>query len=175
MTVASQSAEEIARDRTAISRSNLSAPLQTAGRYGYLDGTKSVFDYGCGRGHDIAILETAGIRVSGWDPHYRPGEELKRADVVNLGYVLNVIEDGKERREALEGAAALANQMLIVSVISSHSVDISRYRKHGDGVVTDKGTFQCYFLQHEIKAFIEEITTQEAIAVGQGLFFVFFD
>ena len=97
MTATKEPTTQVARHRTAISRPQLSAPLQAAARHGYLDGSRSIFDYGCGRGNDIAILETAGIKASGWDPHYRPGGELQEADVVNLGYVLNVIESDVER------------------------------------------------------------------------------
>ena len=79
-----------------------------------------VFDYGCGRGNDIAILEAAGIKVSGWDPHFRPDVELVRADVVNLGYVLNVIERKEEREHTLRRAFELANQLLVVAVLTPH-------------------------------------------------------
>jgi len=50
----------VKRHRTAISRGQLSVPLQTAARHGFLDGSKSIFDYGCGRGNDVAILKVAG-------------------------------------------------------------------------------------------------------------------
>ena len=165
----------VARHRTAISRPQLSAPLQAAARHGYLDGSRSVFDYGCGRGNDIAILETAGIKVSGWDPHYRPATELKNAEVVNLGYVLNVIEDDEERREVLFDAVRLTEQVLIVSVITPQADELSRHREYSDGVITERGTFQRYFLQEEIKDLIEGVTGQEALTVGPGIFFVFVD
>jgi len=132
-------------------------------------------DYGCGRGHDVAILEAAGISVSGWDPHYRPAGERKRADIVNLGYVLNVIENGQERRDVLAKSAQLATQVLIVSVISQNSNDLSKNTEYGDGLVTVKGTFQKYFRQAEIKELIETTTGHEALAVGSGIFYVFMD
>jgi DNA phosphorothioation-associated putative methyltransferase len=42
----------IERHRTALSRYSFSAPIQILSRLGFLDGTRSLFDYGCGRGDD---------------------------------------------------------------------------------------------------------------------------
>lgn len=56
-----------------------------------------VFDYGCGRGDDIAGLNEIGIQCTGWDPHYASENSISNADVVNLGFVVNVIEDPAER------------------------------------------------------------------------------
>ena len=55
----------------------------------------SVLDYGCGKGDDLRALIAQGIDCSGWDPVFLPDEELTKADIVNLGYVINVIEDKK--------------------------------------------------------------------------------
>ena len=109
MTTTENRTPTVARHRTAISRSQLSCPIQCAARHGFLDGIRSVFDHGCGRGHDVAILEAGGITVSGWDPHFRPDVDLVRANVVNLGYVLNVIELHDEREETLKIAFGLTN------------------------------------------------------------------
>lgn len=40
------------------------------------------------------------LQLSAWDPYYRPETSLTSADIVNLGYVINVIESQAERREA---------------------------------------------------------------------------
>ena len=166
---------EILRHRTAISRPSLSAPLQSAARHGFLDGTRSIFDYGCGRGNDIAILEAGGFNVSGWDPHFRPEADLVRADVVNLGYVLNVIENPKERVDSIKTAFGLTQQLLVVSVLTLHTSEASGSQEYGDGSITTRGTFQKYFSQEEAKALIEDTLGEEAMAVGAGLFFVFSD
>ena len=100
----------VERHRTAMARSALSAPMQALARHGFLDGDLSVFDYGCGRGDDMAVLSSAGIQVSGWDPHYAPGTRLEEADVVNLGFVLNVIEEPSERIHAIQAAFGLARR-----------------------------------------------------------------
>ena len=54
--------------------------------------------------HDVETLIEAGFNAGGWDLHYFPETELKPADVVNLGFVLNVIEDAIEREDALKNA-----------------------------------------------------------------------
>jgi len=45
-----KSTNNIERHKTAISRGNLSAPVQFLARYGFLNGEYSIFDYGCGKG-----------------------------------------------------------------------------------------------------------------------------
>ena len=175
MTTTENQVPMVSRHRTAISRPQLSTPLQSAARHGFLDGTRSVFDYGCGRGNDIAILEAGGYKVSGWVPHFRPEVELVRADVINLGYVLNVIETLGEREETLRTAFGLAQQLLVVSVLTSHTTEARGSQEYGDGSITSRGTFQKYFSQEEAKALIEDTLGEEAMAVGTGLFFVFSD
>jgi DNA phosphorothioation-associated putative methyltransferase len=74
-----------------------------------------VFDYGCGRGEDLELLSSEGIACSGWDPAFRPEAEKSPADVVNLGYVINVVEDPEERASTLRAAWELSQQALVVS------------------------------------------------------------
>ena len=62
------------------------------------------FDYGCGRGEDIELLAAEGVTCGGWDPAYRPEAPRQEADVVNLGYVINVIEDPEERAATLRAS-----------------------------------------------------------------------
>jgi DNA phosphorothioation-associated putative methyltransferase len=56
-----------------------------------------------------------GIEANGWDPVHRSDGELREADVVNIGYVANVIEDSKERSETLQDAWRVAKKKLIVT------------------------------------------------------------
>src|SRR5262249_19589692 len=79
--------------KTAIRRCDLSRPMKSALQDGLIDPTVTVFDYGCGHGQDIALLTAQGIACDGWDPAFRPDAARCPADVVNLGFVLNVIED----------------------------------------------------------------------------------
>src|SRR5436309_12710355 len=98
------SAPTIQRHRTAIRRPSLSLPVKCLLRDGLLDASRRLFDYGCGHGRDLALLREMGIGCDGWDPAHRPEAERRPADVVNLGYVLNVIEDPDERARALKSA-----------------------------------------------------------------------
>src|SRR5579884_3644541 len=92
---------QIERHRTAIRRYKLSRPLALALASGLIDASFDVFDYGCGHGEDIRHLQAAGFRADGWDPHFRRQTTIHDADVVNLGYVLNVIENPSERSDTL--------------------------------------------------------------------------
>src|ERR1051325_7490336 len=98
----------IARHRTAIRRYSVSRPLGRALADGLITTKTTVLDYGCGLGADVALLQSRGVRAEGWDPYYRPDVRRVVSDVVNLGYVLNVIEDPAERVEALKQAFGLA-------------------------------------------------------------------
>jgi len=93
----------ISRHKTAMTRVNFSRPIQIALSLGLISSGCSVFDYGCGKGDDLRGLNSSGITCSGWDPIYRPEGEKKEADVVNLGYVINVIEDNELPRSKLRG------------------------------------------------------------------------
>lgn len=168
-------APAVARHRTAMSRQGLSTPMQALARHGFLEGVDSVFDYGCGRGDDLAVLAAAGIPASGWDPYYAPDAPREAADVVNLGYVLNVIETPAERTAALEAAFALAHRLLCVAVMIVGKADVSGLTPHGDGFLTARGTFQKYFTQEEARELIETTLGAEAIPVAPGVFFVFRD
>ena len=164
----------IARHLTALSRSNLSAPMQCLARHGFLNGEFSVFDYGCGKGDDIRNLAANNITVSGWDPHYAPDKPKQSAEVVNLGFVINVIENYQERLAALQGAFALSQQLLVVSAMLINQ-NALKGQQFNDGVITQRNTFQKYFTQAELKSFISETLEKEAIAVAPGIFFVFKD
>jgi DNA phosphorothioation-associated putative methyltransferase len=49
------------------------------------------------------------------------------------------------------------------------------HRAYRDGVLTKRGTFQKYYRQEEIKAFLDRALDMEAIAVAPGIFFIFRD
>lgn len=165
---------QAARHLTALVRYNFSAPVQTLARYGFLDGRFSLFDYGCGRGDDLRGLRENGLNVAGWDPYYAPDQPLQTADLVNLGFVINVIEDHDERLEALIRAWSLAERLLVVAVMLANQND-PRGQQFRDGVLTQRGTFQKYYTQAEIKAFIAAALDQEPIPVAPGVLYVFRD
>ncbi len=164
----------IARHLTALARNNFSAPIQSLARYGFLNGTHTLFDYGCGRGDDIRGLKENGHSVAGWDPHYAPGSPIDTANIVNLGFVINVIEDRTERMEALTRAYSLSEKLLVVSAMLANQNALVGQR-FNDGILTNRRTFQKYYTQAELKQFIEETLGEEAIAVAPGIFYVFQD
>src|SRR5262249_51789373 len=112
----------INRAKTAMRRYQCSRPVALALAGGVITKEKTVFDFGCGHGADVRYLRQQKITVSGWDPHHAPKTRLVEADVVNLGYVLNVIEDSRERTETLLKAFGLARELLIVAVRVDESV-----------------------------------------------------
>src|SRR2546423_14053216 len=83
----------IQRHKTAIRRGDFSRPVKCLLRDGLVAKGMTFFDYGCGRGEDIELLTAEGVLCGGWDPAYRPDTPRQEADVVHLGYVLNVIDD----------------------------------------------------------------------------------
>ena len=166
--------EVITRHLTALSRNNLSAPMQCLARHNFLNGTISVFDYGCGRGDDIRNLTANNIKVSGWDPYFAPEQLKVSADIVNIGFVINVIENYQERIEALLGAYELTQQVLVVSAMLANQ-NAYRGKTFNDGVITQRNTFQKYFTQSELKEFLSDTLDTEAIPVAPGIFYVFKD
>jgi DNA phosphorothioation-associated putative methyltransferase len=164
---------DIARHRTALSRRSLSTPMQALWRHGYLDGRHTVFDYGCGRGDDMAALRDRHVSVEGWDPHFRAEGVRAPADVVNLGFVLNVIEDLCERSGALATAFELARHVLAVAALIGGRTAWERHRLFRDGVLTSRGTFQKYFTHAELGAYIADVLGREPVGIAPGLYFVF--
>ncbi|GLT17760.1 hypothetical protein GCM10007938_15380 [Vibrio zhanjiangensis] len=165
----------IDRHRTALVRHELSAPMKTLVKHGYLEGSYSIFDYGCGRGDDLRELEAHGLDALGWDPNFQPDSDKCQSDIVNLGFVLNVIEDQDERLEALLGAWELTQQLLVVSVMLANDSCIAQFKPYKDGIITTRNTFQKYYAQAEIKAYIERSLQEDAIAVAPGIFYIFKD
>jgi DNA phosphorothioation-associated putative methyltransferase len=164
----------IARHLTALSRSYLSVPIQSLIRHGLLKPGVNVFDYGCGKGDDVRNLQSLGYAVSGWDPHYCPGNPQQRADVVNLGFVINVIEDLDERCEAIERAFALADRLLVVGALIGNPPTVG-IRRHGDGVITSRNTFQKYYSPGELLQFVSAVLDQDALPAAPGVVYAFKD
>ncbi|MCY3837383.1 MAG: DNA phosphorothioation-associated putative methyltransferase [Gammaproteobacteria bacterium] len=165
----------IERRRTALRRSALSSPMQHLLRFGFLDGTRTLFDYGCGRGDDLRLLAEMKVPARGWDPVFRPDVERQPADIVNLGFVLNVIEDAGERRETLKAAFALARKVLIVSVMLGYQSKREQFAAFEDGVRTQRNTFQKYYMQDEFRSYVEKTLRANAIPIAAGICLVFKD
>ena len=165
---------KIDRHKAAISRNDFSKPVRLALETGLLNQSTTFFDYGCGQGGDIERVAKLGYESSGWDPYYRPDESLVVADIVNLGYVINVIESQAERREALIKAWKLTRQVLIVAaqvLIAQGNSQIA----YGDGVITSRNTFQKYYDQEELKIYIDQVLGVDTVPAALGIYFVFRD
>ncbi|MEN6642919.1 MAG: DNA phosphorothioation-associated putative methyltransferase [Armatimonadia bacterium] len=164
-----------ARHRTAKVRNDLSRPVRAALDSGILSAHDSFLDYGCGRGDDLRLLSARGIRGSGWDPVHRPEGTRGPAEVVNLGYVVNVIEDPAERLQVLQEAWSYAQKVLVVSARLTLEAKDVRARAFGDGCVTSRGTFQKFYTQHELRDWLEASLQAPALAAAPGIFFLFRD
>ncbi len=167
--------QNIDRHRTALVRHELSAPMKTLAKHGFLQGDYSIFDYGCGRCDDLRELEAHGLDVLGWDPNFRPDTDKVSSDIVNLGFVINVIEDKDERLDALLGSWELTQKLLVVSAMLANESYIAQFQPYKDGVITSRNTFQKYYRQNELKEFIETTLDENAIAISPGIFYVFRD
>jgi hypothetical protein len=130
------------RARTAIKRTELSKPVTQALQDGVITPARSVLDYGCGRGGDVAKLRELGYIATGWDPIFAADEPLVAADIVNLGYVVNVIESPEERAETLRNAWNLTSSVLLVAARLDWEARGVGSQPIADGVVTTRGTFQ---------------------------------
>jgi DNA phosphorothioation-associated putative methyltransferase len=163
----------IERHKTAIRRGDYSRPVKCLLRDGLLGKEVTFFDYGCGRGEDVELLGAEGVACGAWDPAYRPDAPRLQADVVNLGYVINVIENPEERAATLRTAWGLCRQVLAVSaqvLLSGRGKSLVEF---GDGVLTARGTFQKFFDQGELRLYLEEELQAEAVPAGVGVFYLF--
>ena len=164
---------DVARHRTAIKRYDLSRPVKQLMERGLLRQADTFFDYGCGHGMDIEALQNLGYRATGWDPAFRPNAQKTSAAVVNLGYVLNVIEEPAERITALRAAYALAERVLIVSTLAAGQETDAHSHPFRDGFLTKANTFQKFYAPGELESLIEQVLDEEASTLGLGMCVVF--
>ncbi|MEE3719902.1 DNA phosphorothioation-associated putative methyltransferase, partial [Tumidithrix elongata RA019] len=166
---------KIERHKAAIHRPDLSKPVRLALEAGLLTEGSTFFDYGCGHGEDIKRIRDRGFISSGWDPYYRPQSDRTPADIVNLGYIINVIESQAERHESLLKAWELAQRVLIVSAQVLIG-DVGQGQiAYSDGVVSSRNTFQKYYEQEELKLYIDRVLGVDSVPVALGIYFVFRD
>jgi hypothetical protein len=164
-----------ARGRTAMARILASRPIAIAVSDGLISPDTTVFDYGCGRGGDLRHLRHLGIQARGWDPVFAPAEPRIPSDIVNLGYVVNVIEHEAERAQVLRSAWALAGRALVVAARLQWERTGLAGLSVGDGLVTTKGTFQRFFSQDELRSWIDATLGVSSVAAAPGIFYVLRD
>lgn len=173
MPPSSSAKRTVHRFKTAIRRFQPSRPVSLAWEHGFVQPGATVLDYGCGHGDDIRHLAEQGVEAVGWDPHYQPDTPVQPADVVNLGYVLNVIENPGERAEVLRRALALARRLLVVSVRVDRGPQTAE--TYGDGLVTSRLGFQKIFTQAEFRTYVESVTGAAPTMAALGIAYVFKD
>jgi DNA phosphorothioation-associated putative methyltransferase len=163
----------IERHRTAIRRTSLSRPVSVLVESGLLSPDTTFLDYGCGLGDDVRLLQRHGYQANGWDPYYAPDGPRTNHDIVNLGFVLNVIEHPDERAETLRAAFSMADKCLAVAVMP----DIDANRPDGvpfrDGLVTIRTTFQRLYTQDQLSDFVHSILSNEPVSISPGIVLIF--
>lgn len=164
---------DVQRHRSALVRYQLSQPVQLLIRNELLTTKTSFFDYGCGRRNDVDTLIDADYSAAGWDPFYFPHGQITTSEIVNIGFVLNVIENREERDEAISRAWELTETVLAVSVIMPNSNSQYYAKPYRDGFLTSRGTFQKFYAQDELREYIIQITGEVPVPVSSGIFFVF--
>ena len=163
----------IARHKTAIKRQSFSLPVKCMLRDGLIESKRTFLDYGCGHGQDVAMLSDMDIPSSGWDPVHRPDGDRKPADVVNLGYVINVIEDPQERQQVIRKAWDLCGTVLTVAAQVEFAAPDKIHAFHGDGILTSRGTFQKYYNQYELRDYLQTVLEADALSAAPGVFYIF--
>ena len=141
-------------------------------RDGLLEKSKTLLDYGCGHGRDLELLKSMEIDCHGWDPKYRPDGDKRSADIVNLSYVINVIEDLEEREQTIRTSWELCKELFTVAAQIEFAAPDKEQTSYGDGVLTSRNTFKKYYNQHELQEYIQRITQVDAIT-APGIFFMY--
>ena len=84
-----------------------------------------------------------------------------------------MIEDPRERADALQQAWKLADEALVVAARldwEQRGVSTSAYN---DGLLTGADTFQKYYTQDELRAWIDSTLDARSVAAAPGVFYVF--
>jgi len=146
----------IARERTAISRSKVSAPTKWAEEEGHISGT--VYDWGCGKGMDSKWLRSMDYQVISHDPYHLPENDPDSVDFSNVdtiicNYVLNVIDEQAERESLLKKIASKGVGTVIISVRCDVDVNAKKngWKQYGDGYCTSHNTFQKNYDMNDVK------------------------
>ena len=99
-----------------------------------------------------------------------PTGQREAAEVVNLGYVVNVIEDPHERAQTLHEAWHYTHKVLIVAARLSVDTRGAHHQPFNDGYLTQRGTFQKFFTQYELRDWIDTTLQVRSVAAAPGTF-----
>ncbi|MEA5578641.1 hypothetical protein [Anabaena sp. UHCC 0451] len=159
---------EISIDKSylaAPNRKRLSPLIRKLLNLGILEKNYSHLDYGCGFGQDVERLRSQfDFNSTGYDPHYFPISP-KNADIVTMNYVLNVISDFEQRKEALLKAWNLTNKILAIATNIQGGIN-SKNKK------TRWETYTKSFNYIELKGFIESTLGYELVRIDKDKFMI---
>lgn len=161
------------RGRTALHRTAPSRPVLLATDHELIRPADTVLDFGCGHGADVRFLRASGYTVQGYDPVHGPFETPKPAEVVNLFFVVNVIESPSERVEVLRQCWALARRVLIVAARLENELPSGDAVPYEDGLSTGIGTFQKFYSHAELGAWVASTLQARVEALGPGVYAAF--
>lgn len=169
---------------TAIARLQLSKPVQALLRTDAFTrwGVRSILDFGCGRGKDVALLRADDINAVGYDPYPGFGFDAPptgRFDLVLCLYVLNVLPTETDRLAAIRQAAgflAPGGRLLIVARSAweiDREAEAREWQRHGDGYLSDarRGMFQHGMTEAELTGIAAAASlepTGEPIRLGRA-------
>jgi len=149
------------RARTAIARKTLSKPYRYLLEHGRINSDTTVLDFGCGKGYDVQFLQNfpdhidtklKGLNIRGYDP-FQPGFNCPdflamTYSVVTCNYVMNVIENARERSDVLHTLVNLAPVVYLTVRADAKAVKPT-WTKYGDGYITPNKTFQKFYTVDE--------------------------
>ncbi|MBF4405383.1 DNA phosphorothioation-associated putative methyltransferase, partial [Vibrio anguillarum] len=69
----------------------------------------------------------------------------------------------------------LTEKMLVVSIMLANESYVAQFPPFKDGVITSRNTFQKYYVQTEIKGYLECSLQEDIITVAPGVFYIFKD
>lgn len=121
---------------------------------------------------ETEMLRRARVYLANQGFNPDDGRPFAEPNVVNLGYVLNVIENRQEREEALKSAFLLARDLLVVTVRPA-APHPRGWRKYRDGHVTPLGTFQRFWAPPAFRRLVHRVTGEKPIMRKSYVAYIF--
>jgi len=110
---------------TAITRTKHSRPMAELYMMGLLPDSKSILDFGCGKGFDAEQL-----KLDMYDPYYYPEYPNKKYDIITCNYVLNVLTE-PEVNKVLGEIKGLLNNKGVAYITVRRDVKKDGWTKRG--------------------------------------------
>jgi DNA phosphorothioation-associated putative methyltransferase len=159
---------ELQPARTAMRRKQASPIARQLVTSGFLRDrrVRTILDYGCGIGQDVAFYSGHGYEAQGFDPHVPFGFAAKPTgvfDLVTCLFVFNVIAELSERRAVGEQLVRCVgkNGLLVLASRSPQAIaseaSTKNWTPYRDGYLSSptRGTFQRGISAEELKVLIE--------------------